>query len=70
MTACYRRACKKENDMRERGERNEVISRPLAAGNSKDTHVQCGHAKNGTYETEGDARREKGDAWSRYRYRL
>lgn len=49
---------RRENSRRERGERNEVI------GGDKST----GHESNGTYETIADAKRDKGDEWSGYRY--
>ncbi|KAE9397794.1 MFS general substrate transporter [Gymnopus androsaceus JB14] len=49
---------RRENTKRERGERNEVI------GGDKSS----GHEINGTYETVADAKRDKGDEWSGYRY--
>ncbi|KAF9269232.1 MFS general substrate transporter [Marasmius fiardii PR-910] len=50
---------KRENARRDRGERDEVIK-----GQSG------GHERNGTYESVVEAKREKGDDWSGYRYTL
>ena len=58
MAVIYRTFLVRENARRERGERDELIG---GAG---------GDAKNGTYETVADARRDKGDEWSGYRYTL
>ncbi|KAJ4474998.1 MFS general substrate transporter [Lentinula aciculospora] len=49
---------KRENAKRDRGERNEII------GDEKST----GHEVNGRYNTVADAKRDKGDEWSGYRY--
>ncbi|KAJ3735045.1 MFS general substrate transporter [Lentinula guzmanii] len=51
---------KKENAKRDRGERNEII------GDEKSS----GHEVNGRYDTVADAKREKGDEWSGYRYTI
>ncbi|KAF7308925.1 High-affinity nicotinic acid transporter [Mycena kentingensis (nom. inval.)] len=48
-----------ENARRVRGERDEVIGK-----------VEGGNEKNGRFETIADAKREKGDEWSGYRYTL
>jgi hypothetical protein len=48
-----------ENARRDRGERDEVI---------KD--VAGGDSKNGSFDNVEDAKREKGDEWSGYRYTL
>uniref|UniRef100_A0A0W0FXF6 Major facilitator superfamily (MFS) profile domain-containing protein n=2 Tax=Moniliophthora roreri TaxID=221103 RepID=A0A0W0FXF6_MONRR len=50
---------KQENAKRERGERDEII------GDSK-----TGHEKNGRYDSVADAKREKGDNYSGYRYTI
>lgn len=50
---------KRENARRDRGERDEIIG--------QDLH---GVEKNGKFDTIADAKREKGDAWSGYRYML
>ena len=48
-----------ENARRDRGERDEVIK-----------GAEGGDPKNGTFDTVEDAKREKGDEWSGYRYTL
>ena len=58
----YRFLLKRENDKRERGERDEVID-----GVNDDREDL---AKNGRFASVEDAKREKGDAWSGYRYTL
>ncbi|KAK6967111.1 high-affinity nicotinic acid transporter [Favolaschia claudopus] len=50
-----------ENARRDRGERDEII------GKVDDTEL---NEKNGRFETVEDAKREKGDEWSGYRYIL
>ncbi|KAJ3512288.1 hypothetical protein NLJ89_g3607 [Agrocybe chaxingu] len=54
---------KRENARRERGERDEVIE------NQPDTH-DAKNEKNGRFETIEDAKRNKGDEWSGYRYTI
>jgi len=49
----------RENKARDRGERDEVIG-----GGQGDDQT------NGRFATVSDAKREKGDAWSGYRYTL
>ncbi|KAF9073198.1 major facilitator superfamily domain-containing protein [Rhodocollybia butyracea] len=51
---------RRENARRNRGERNEII------GGDKSS----GHEVNGRYDTVDDAKRDKGDEWSGYRYIL
>ncbi len=51
---------KRENNKRDRGERDEIIG---------DDETR-GHERNGRFATVEDAKREKGDGWSGYRYRL
>lgn len=51
---------KKENDRRDRGERDEVIG---SAEGLEDNG-------NGVYASVEDAKRDKGDNWSGYRYML
>ncbi|KAH7915264.1 major facilitator superfamily domain-containing protein [Hygrophoropsis aurantiaca] len=58
-TAIYRYLLTAENARRDRGERDEVIQ-----GNDGGLEV------NGVYATVEDAKREKGDEWSGYRYTL
>jgi len=58
-TVTYLLFLRAENARRDRGERDEVI---------KD--VVGGDPKNGTYDSVEDAKREKGDEWSGYRYTL
>ncbi|KAI0769158.1 MFS general substrate transporter [Irpex lacteus] len=59
----YRWLLKKENDRRDRGERDEVI-----VGVNEDRKDL--EAKNGKFESVVEAKREKGDGWSGYRYTL
>ncbi|KAF9485449.1 MFS general substrate transporter [Pholiota conissans] len=54
---------KRENARRERGERDEWIE------NQPETHLPQ-NEKNGRFATLADAKREKGDQWSGYRYTL
>lgn len=58
----YRVLLKRENDRRERGERNEIIEG--VNGHEKEL------APNGRFDSVEDAKREKGDAYSGYRYTL
>ncbi|KAI6041323.1 MFS general substrate transporter [Pisolithus marmoratus] len=58
-TSILRYILKKENDRRDRGERDELIE-----GESG------GHEDNGRYSSVEEAKREKGDNWSGYRYTL
>lgn len=54
---------RRENARRDRGERDEIIGSVKAADGT-------GNEKNGVFETVADAKREKGDEWSGYRYTL
>ena len=58
----YRILLKRENDRRDNGERDEVID-----GVNDDREDLL---KNGRFASVEDARREKGDGWSGYRYTL
>ncbi|KAF9073199.1 MFS general substrate transporter [Rhodocollybia butyracea] len=49
---------RRENARRDRGERNEII------GDDKSSGLEA----NGRYDTVADAKRDKGDEWSGYRY--
>ncbi|KAJ7224133.1 major facilitator superfamily domain-containing protein [Mycena pura] len=54
-----------ENARRDRGERDEVI------GKSGDSELDArNEKKNGRFDSVSDAKREKGDEWSGYRYTL
>ncbi|KAJ7642795.1 MFS general substrate transporter [Mycena polygramma] len=53
-----------ENARRDRGERDEVI------GKSGDSELDARNEKNGRFDSVEDAKREKGDEWSGYRYIL
>lgn len=53
---------RRENARRERGERDEIIT----GVNDGDKHLE----KNGVFASIADAKREKGDRWGGYRYRL
>ena len=52
---------KRSNARRDRGERDEIIE------NQVETH-DARNEKNGRYTTVDDAKKEKGDEWSGYRY--
>lgn len=54
---------KRENARRSRGERDEIIE------NQPGTH-DARNEKNGRYATVEEAKREKGDKWSGYRYTI
>ncbi|PPQ78684.1 hypothetical protein CVT25_010705 [Psilocybe cyanescens] len=54
---------KRENARRDRGERNEYIE------DQPETHDPA-NEKNGRFATVDDAKREKGDEWSGYRYTI
>ncbi|KAJ7180780.1 MFS general substrate transporter [Mycena filopes] len=60
----YHFALRAENARRERGERDEVI------GKSGDSVLDAQNEKNGRFENVAEAKREKGDEWSGYRYVL
>jgi len=57
----YHFILKAENARRDRGERDEII------GKIDDSEM---NEKNGRFDTVEDAKREKGDEWSGYRYIL
>ncbi|KAH9951216.1 MFS general substrate transporter [Amylocystis lapponica] len=61
-SVAYILVCKRENARRERGERDEIIE----GVNDGRTDL----ARNGTFASVADAKREKGDRWSGYRYTL
>ena len=52
---------KRENARRDRGERDEIIE------NQVETH-ESRNEKNGRYATVDEAKKDKGDEWSGYRY--
>ena len=52
---------KQENKARDRGERDEVID---------GFENKAANPRNGQYSSVADARREKGDAWSGFRYTM
>jgi hypothetical protein len=54
---------KRENARRDRGERDEIIE------NQVETHDPR-NEKNGRYATVDEAKKDKGDEWSGYRYVL
>ncbi len=56
---------KRENARRDRGERDEIIT---GVNDSESNAKRL--EKNGRFETVEDAKREKGDEWSGYRYTL
>ena len=61
-TILYIIVLKRENAKRNAGERDEIIE-----GVNDDRQDL---AKNGTFASVNDAKREKGDEWSGYRYTL
>ncbi|KAJ7504258.1 MFS general substrate transporter, partial [Mycena galericulata] len=58
----YHLALRAENARRERGERDEVIGEPAGGGDARNAE------RNGRFESVAEAKREKGDEWSGYRY--
>lgn len=58
----YRVLLKRENGRRDRGERDEVI---VGVNDNREDLL-----KNGRYASVDEAKREKGDRWSGYRYTL
>ncbi|KAF4569603.1 hypothetical protein EYR40_008581 [Pleurotus pulmonarius] len=58
----YRVLLKAENERRDRGERDEIIGDTKTDGPVNE--------KNGIYPTVEEAKRDKGDSWSGYRYTL
>ena len=62
MAVIYFVYLKRENARRERGERDEIIK------GVNDHRSEL--ARNGTYASVADAKRDKGDEWSGYRYTL
>ena len=52
---------RRENKARDRGERDEVID---------GVENKAANIRNGQYSSLADARREKGDAWSGFRYTM
>ena len=51
---------RKENTRRDSGERDEIIGDMV--------QTDCTNAKNGKYGSVEEARKEKGDMWSGFRY--
>ena len=62
MAIIYHIFLRRENARRERGERDEIIK----GVNEDRTEL----AKNGTYASVAEAKQDKGDEWSGYRYTL
>ncbi|KAJ7281385.1 MFS general substrate transporter [Mycena rebaudengoi] len=56
---------RRENARRDRGERDELIGKGTG-----DSEIDARNEKNGRFETIEEAKREKGDEWSGYRYTL
>ena len=61
--------CRRENAIRERGGRDEVIEGVLRPGESKEER-EARAKRNGYFGSAEEAKREKGDEWSGYRYTL
>jgi hypothetical protein len=59
----YRLLLRAENARRDRGERDELID-------SFKDEKGTAHGRSGRFSTVDDAKREKGDEWSGYRYTL
>jgi hypothetical protein len=62
----FRFLLQKENAARERGDRDEVIE----STGVDEKGVARGHERNGRFVSVEEAKREKGDEWSGYRYTL
>jgi hypothetical protein len=56
---------RRENERRDKGERDEVIDSDHSGEEMDEMAL-----RNGRFETVNDARREKGDEWSQFRYTL
>jgi hypothetical protein len=52
---------KRENARRDRGERDEIIENQVSTHDAR-------NEKNGRFVTVDEAKKEKGDEWSGYRY--
>ncbi|KAG1817768.1 MFS general substrate transporter [Suillus variegatus] len=64
-SAAFMFLLRRENERRDRGERDEVIDNDNSGEDMSELAL-----KNGRFETIDDARREKGDEWSQFRYTL
>jgi len=64
----YHITLKTENARREKGMRDEIIHGVNDSGDSE--AIEKLARLNGRFETVDDAKREKGDSWSGYRYVL
>ncbi|KAG1870969.1 hypothetical protein C8R48DRAFT_65950 [Suillus tomentosus] len=64
-SAAFMFLLRRENERRDRGERDEVIDSDNFGEDMSELAL-----KNGRFETIDDARREKGDEWSQFRYTL
>lgn len=64
-SAAFMFLLRRENERRDRGERDEVIDSDNSGEETDELAL-----KNGRFETVNDARREKGDEWSQFRYTL
>ncbi|KAG2154717.1 MFS general substrate transporter [Suillus clintonianus] len=64
-SAAFMILLRRENERRDRGERDEVINSDNSGEEMNEMAL-----KNGRFETVNDARREKGDEWSQFRYTL
>jgi len=60
-TISYIILLKRENARRDRGERDEIIESQMETHDTR-------NEKNGRYATVDEARKDKGDEWSGYRY--
>jgi hypothetical protein len=68
----YQSILRRENAIRDRGERDEVIGGDLGEKSQVllDADIQDRVRLNGKFESVEAAKRMKGDAWSGYRYML
>lgn len=60
-------ALHRENKKRERGERDEFI---LSEDRKLDPDREIRNKRNGVFPTVEDARKERGDKWSGFKYQL
>jgi hypothetical protein len=60
---------RRENARRDRGERDELIEGDSVKSDDRD-NGSGGAAANGRFTSVEEAKREKGDEWSGYRYTL
>lgn len=69
-TISYILYLRSENARRDRGGRDEIIESELVSNEKEPNSPVVGHGKGGRFATVEDAKTEKGDEWSGYRYTI